>query len=507
MIDGLGLRDAYGATIERIKSQGGGKWKLWMEASMWISHAERPLTVHELCDALAIEPGSIDFNADNVPSIETLVGCCQGLITVDKEGSTVRLIHFTLQEYLSAHPDIFTRPHAAIAEISLTYLNCGRAKAISTDILSIPNRPFLKYRPMYRGVHAKREPSDCARSLALKLLQEYDDHIWTVNLLEKESPGFSFATRVPFNGLHCASLFGIVDVVTAFIEMRCYDLNERDFGGRTPLLWATKKGHEVVAKIPLAQEKVDPNRPNNRGQTPLSFAVWRGCEEVVKILLGREGVNPDKPDEDGITPLLYAAPEGYERIVRILFTLEEVDPDKPDDDGMMPLLYAASEEYEGIVRILLARREVNPDKPSDHGDTPLSSAAQRGHEDVVKILLERKEVNREKLNNDGDTPLTCAAYRGHEGMVKILLEQEGVSPDNLNRASQTPVSYACWEGHEGVVKILLEQEEISPNKADSDGQTPLMYETGHGHREVIELLQPHEAIPHDALSGIGDTTP
>ena len=441
MIDGLGLGDAYGATIERIKAQGGGKSKLGMEASMLISHAERPLTVHELCDALAIEPGSIDFNADSVPSIETLVGCCQGLITADKEGSTVRLIHFTLQEYLSAHPDVFTRPHAAIAEISLTYLNCGRAKAISTDTLSIPNRRFLKYRTMCRGVHAKRNLSDCARLLALKLLQEYDDHIWTVHLLEKESPGFGFATRVPFNGLHCASLFGIVDVVTTFIEMRCYDPNERDFGGRTPLLWATKKGHEEVVKLLLAQEEVDPNRPKNRGQTPLSFAVWRGCEEVVKILLGRE----------------------------------EVNPDKPDDDGMMPLLCAASEGHEGIVRILLARREVNPDKPNDHGDTPLSSAAQRGHEDVVKILLRRKDVNHEKLDNDGDTPLTCAAYRGHERMVKILLEQEGVSPDNLNHGGRTPVSYACSEGHEGVVKILLEQEEISSNKADSDGQTPLMY--------------------------------
>ena len=81
MTDGLGLGDAYGATIERIKAQGGGKSKLGMEALMWISHAERPLTVHELCDALAIELGSTDFNADNVPSITTLVGCCQGLIT------------------------------------------------------------------------------------------------------------------------------------------------------------------------------------------------------------------------------------------------------------------------------------------------------------------------------------------------------------------------------------------------------------------------------------------
>ena len=45
MIDGLGLEDAYGATIERIKAQGGDKSRLGMAALMWICHAERPLMV------------------------------------------------------------------------------------------------------------------------------------------------------------------------------------------------------------------------------------------------------------------------------------------------------------------------------------------------------------------------------------------------------------------------------------------------------------------------------
>ena len=96
---GLGLGDAYDATIERIKAQGGDKSRLEMAVLMWISHAERPLSADELCHALAVELGSSDFNGDNKPSMSTLVGCGQGLITVDKEGSTVRLIHFTLQEY------------------------------------------------------------------------------------------------------------------------------------------------------------------------------------------------------------------------------------------------------------------------------------------------------------------------------------------------------------------------------------------------------------------------
>ena len=52
MVPGLGLDDAYGATIERIKAQGGSKSGLGMGALMWISHAERPLMADELCRSL-----------------------------------------------------------------------------------------------------------------------------------------------------------------------------------------------------------------------------------------------------------------------------------------------------------------------------------------------------------------------------------------------------------------------------------------------------------------------
>ena len=114
MANGLELGDVYGATISRIKAQDGDKCRLGMAALMWISHAERPLLADELCHALAVQLGSRDFDVGNIPSMSTLVNCCQGLITVDKEGSTVRLIHFTLQEYLSSRPDIFSRDRKSV---------------------------------------------------------------------------------------------------------------------------------------------------------------------------------------------------------------------------------------------------------------------------------------------------------------------------------------------------------------------------------------------------------
>ena len=45
----------------------------------------------------------------------------------------MRLIHFTLTEYFSTHPDIFSSPHSAMVEICLTYLNSLQLKALSAN--------------------------------------------------------------------------------------------------------------------------------------------------------------------------------------------------------------------------------------------------------------------------------------------------------------------------------------------------------------------------------------
>ena len=347
MTDGSELGDIYGATIERIKAQAGDKSRLGMAALIWISHAERQLQADELCHALAVKLGSTDFNASNPPSISTLVSCCQGLITVDKEASTVRLIHFTLQGYLSAYPDIFSRPHSAMVETCLTYLNSRQVKALSAaPAPGASGALFLEYCSIYWGVHGKRELSDSASSLALELLKE-NYHQESTNLLLNQAASLHsgrYDTCSLFSGLHCASFFGIVEVVAALIKMECYDINEGGLLGVTPLAWAAHKGQE----------------------------------EVVKLLLEREEVNPDKPDSGGWTPLLYAAALGHERVVKLLLEREEVNLDRPDFSGQTSLSYPAWSEYEGVVKLLLEREEVNPDKPDGDRRTPLSYTAGGG---------------------------------------------------------------------------------------------------------------------------------
>ncbi|RPA97752.1 hypothetical protein L873DRAFT_1809172, partial [Choiromyces venosus 120613-1] len=129
-----------------------------MGALLWISHSEKPLQLDELLQALAVEKGSTELNPKRISSVEILLSCCLGLITFDKEASRVRLIHFSLQEYLYTRPDVFPSAHSTIAETCLTYLNFPHIKDLSHSLDSSPP-PFLTYFSLYWGVHAGREAS------------------------------------------------------------------------------------------------------------------------------------------------------------------------------------------------------------------------------------------------------------------------------------------------------------------------------------------------------------
>jgi len=379
MTDGLGLGDAYGATLNRIEGQGGEKARLGMAALMWISHSERPLKPDELCHALAVEIGSPNLNADNVPSIGTLLSCCQGLVVVDKKASTVRLIHFTLQEYLKARVELFGAAHATMAETCLSYLNSQEVKALSAGPPpDLRSAPFLEYSSVYWGAHAKRDLSNCAKILALKLFDDYNNQIPTKILLEAQkyySPNIDSAKLHLFGGLHYASFFGIVEIVVGFLEAEGCDINREDCIGNTPLGWAAYNGHEDVVEILLGRGDISPDRLDMGGQTPLCCAARDGRGGLVEMLLWRDDIDPNKQDIYRQTPLYCATQNGHQGVVKMLLGRGDVDPNIPDEYGRTPLYCAALNGYEGVVRVLLGRDDINPNGSNNYSQTPLYYAA------------------------------------------------------------------------------------------------------------------------------------
>jgi len=152
MTSGRGLNDVYGVTLDRIKGQAVGKSKVGMAALLWISQSERPMSVDELCHALGVQIGSTDYNPDSVPSMQTVIATCVGLVTVDHEESEVRLVHFTLQEYLYSCCEVFQNPCPVMAEVCLTYLNFDCIRRLEpTPATEAQEYPFLRYSSCYWG--------------------------------------------------------------------------------------------------------------------------------------------------------------------------------------------------------------------------------------------------------------------------------------------------------------------------------------------------------------------
>ena len=507
---GNDLSDAYEATIDRIKGQSRERSRSGMAVLMWISLVERPLGVGELCHALAVKFGTSDLDPEKVPSIQSVLGCCLGLVTVDQETSTVRLIHATLQEHLQSQPDIFESPHTTIAKVCLSYLGSQSLQrlsmpleASSSETHTTPNYisarllflesvsarlPFLEYASCYWGIHAQKGLTASIKRSAINLLNQYPESIAAKVFLRKHDLNwYSKCDSDGFSGLHYASWTGIHEIVAALLRTGNYKVNQKDANGRTPLSLAAQNGHEEVVEMLLERSDTDPDSAEEVGRTPLSWAADHGYEGVVRLLLNRPDVNPNLTDDEyGQTPLSWATVRGREGVVKILLDRSDINPDLADKDSRTPLSWAAEYGYEGVVRLLLNRADVNPNLTDDeYGQTPLSWATVRGREGVVKILLDRANTNPNLANKYGRTPLSWAAVCGHEGVVKILLDQVDINPDladNYNR----PLSWAAEHGYEGVAKLLLNRADVNPNLTDNeDGRTPILWAAECGCEGVV----------------------
>lgn len=183
----------------------------------------------ELCQALAVEIGSLDFNPENVPSIPTLLGCYQGLTTVDKEASSVRLTR-PPKEYLCTRSNLFAGAHSTIAETYSTYLNFQHVNDIPpTSISDLQHVPFLTYSSLYWGSQARRGLSNRAKSLAVNLVSQYGNRISARVLMEDQAenpdPVATLEDGFVFSALHCASIFGIVELAGTLTGMKDCDIN------------------------------------------------------------------------------------------------------------------------------------------------------------------------------------------------------------------------------------------------------------------------------------------
>ena len=466
------LDGIYENSIDRIKKQTEEDVGLAWRILTWIVGTLSPLTSEQLQHALAIEPGSDSWDEDALIDIELILSVCAGLVVLDAQSSTVRLVHYTSQEFFDRRrSQLLPRIDCELAEVCLQYLSfpetAGSSPSDENLSLKLASFPFLEYCAINWGTHAFRcrcNQSELERSIE-KFLNDDSCVAGAVQLMSLPASrhrGFSKNVSRSVHGLHLASHFGLIGMIERLLARG--QPQPRDKAGRTPLHWASRAGQVEAAKMLLVSGAEVDAEDKVKG-TALHLACRFGHLEVVTVLLD-QGSDVNKSNTVGGTALIWAAIGGSVAIVTLLLS-HGADVRCRTGDGATPLLKAIDANNEGVVSILLQHDpELNA---LDSWRTPLNAAASKANERIMRMLLEAGALP-DFQNKTGATALFRAVRRKTVGPTRLLLEF-GADPNRKYLGGKTPLHDAARFGNLAIVSTLMPL--ALPQAVDDHGETVL----------------------------------
>lgn len=454
------LHQAFYQTLARIQRQSDGRKRLGMKVLLWVSYAQGSLTVAELSEALAVKPENASLNPRYRPSQKMMIECCLGLVTVDQESSSIRLVHYALQEFFhDQREEILPSGEEELAKVCITYLlfddfvrGCCEDKSAIEHLME--DFPFLRYASSYWGHHVRRSHWDRISGLALKLL-----HSPASRSLSLQINRFSHGYRVKYweanevnsdTAFFCACRFGLQNVVSRMLDSEDIDIDAATHIGTTALIRAASSGHVDLVKL-LISRGADRTKANWYGSA-LHCAAEAGQCESMRVLLD-SGMNIDLRDTFGRTPLHCASSQRHTLAIELLLDMG-ADPNARDDEERMLIHDAARVGDERILRRLLGDVRIDMSATTPSGCTVLHHGAMGGHANIVRMLLDAG-AEIEARDRKGNTPLHLAALRGKKAVVRLLVKA-GANVNAKRNDTATARYLAAAANRESIQRLLLE---------------------------------------------------
>jgi ankyrin repeat protein len=475
----------------------------------------RPLTVDELIDAHAVDLGEMPHLDRDGRSYEQddLIDICLGLIeiaaTEDDYGqsiSTVRIAHFSVQEYLqsdriSQHESRKVRrfamqgapAHTVIAQICLVYLLEPKLSTGALNKTKLTDFPLAHFAAMHWFHHYAKcgEGRLEIERLVLALFKsETKSFVTWIRLHDMDHPRMIFEdydrpTVIRASPVYYAALLGLDSVLDSILAIRTRDASVSDMvnaqGGYNgnALQAASSKGHERVVQM-LLDQGANVNAQGGYFGGAIEAAAFHGYEKVVQMLLDR-GADVNAQGRYG-NALQAASSNGHERVVQMLLDRGANINDQTDLGNA--LRHASYNGHEKVVQMLLNRGADINAQGGDYGSA-LEAASDGGHEQVVQILLDRGA----NINAQGGyygSALEAASFHGYEKVVRMLLDR-GADVNSHGEDYGNALQAAADGGHEKVVQMLLDRG------ADVNAQgryhgSALEAASDGGHEKVVQML-------------------
>ncbi|KAJ7291398.1 ankyrin repeat-containing domain protein [Mycena rebaudengoi] len=517
------LEHTYNEAMDRIEAQNKDDKEVALRALIWVANAKRPLSVHELCEALAIELGATTLDADGVLDIEFIVSVCAGLLIVDQ---AVRLVHYTTQGYIDrVQPSRFPRAQTEITSQCLTYLSfddfCGdRSLEDTQDLYSGYEHALLPYAIQYCLLHAAGEPESLLQERIISFLS--NAHRW-------QSPYLHYSVLLQWryrnwplvpSKLWVAAIFGLQGITkhllkfdqsiskeekeTALLDASYWNCpgvvrllikhgaNVNVAGGfyGNTLHAAAAMGHVSVVQELIAN-RIDVNIRGIHYSSALNAALERGHEGVA-VLLIQNGADMNPQGGKYKTLLHLASTEGATEVVQLL--LEHGADINLQEGTYGTALQATSANGKAKVVQLLLKHNADVNLQGGHYGTALQAASVTGHTGVVQLLLKHgADVNMQ--GGHYGTALQAASAAGKEEVAQLLLKH-GANVNLQGGEYGTALQVASVQGHTGVVQLLLEHgADVNLQGGHYGSALQAASRAWKRNEETVQLLLAHGASP------------
>ena len=397
------LSETFGDAIGRIKSQSQEYWQLARHVISWIFYARRPLKIFELREILAVEPEDTKFDPSGLHERDLILEVCCGLVSIDEQDETIRLVHYSFQEYLTTcWHEHWPKAEETVAATCIAYLTLEDFSAHMLEYYMPAHCQFLSYAAEHWEEHL-RGPSGVI----------LEDH--TCRLLESTT--------------ELSNAHGV--------RSRLYNTASTT----TPPHVTVSLGLTYLASV-IMKRNVDLEARDSRGYTPLGRAVLCAESTAVRQLLGR-GADPNAKIL-GKTPLYIAT------IAKNLATMELLIEYGGLIEADEALELAPSMDDAIVSQCLLDRISFTDEDKYWH----LLANVQHGRVNLVQTLL-RAGTNANMIHNEsGHTALTTAIYY-HQYDVMGCLLAAGADPSIRSPSGDIPFNLAVSLRREPAIDALI----------------------------------------------------
>ena len=528
------FNDIYKEAMQRIQAQEPEERKRAYKILGMITRTRRPLSLKELQHALAVadlqdeEDATENDISDGIDQPKTILGSTSALVILEDEGSQVRLIHRSLEDYL--HVEENTKKWVPTAEVEvanacMTYLDLVLPrKPCDEDYFTAKKSefPFLQYASQYWGDHIRNashndEHAAIIQETALRLISDPQRMNACMQAAWFTNPGSHDTWDVwrNINKLHICAWYGLSSILTALdVDKSMVDRTEPKYG-QTPLMYACRRGHFDVVRQ-LLRLGASQQMVSARGRTPLFEAVQGHHSssrnspsdkhskhtEVVEILvceMPRDlDINMVHRQEFDRTALMLAARLGHLEMIKTLLKHTNINVDLQDLNGMTAIYLAARENHIDIVQLLLDAGAGIDIVDFHTGRSPLRCAAERNLDEIVDLLLQYNADPNLK-DREGGTAMLRAVNRGAINALTTLMEFS-VDLHCVDETKQSLLHGAARNGYHQIARLLLENdltegERLSPNVRDRYNMTPLHDASRYGNAAVLSVLVEHGGDP------------